>query len=297
MRNMIDLAGAETFVTTRARLLDRRRVGVLLGREAPAGLLAALAAYRNADGGFGWGLEPDLRAPSSQPAGALHAFETLEEAAPETSPIGAALCDWLDAVTLPGGGLPFSLAGTAGPGTARWFGEADPAVASLHITSAVAGHAHRVAAHDPAVAEHRWLARVTDWLLERIAAQARPGGAYELKYVLQFLDAARDASPAAAPELERLGAFLPASGELPVEGGVEGEKLRPLDVSPLPDRPLRALVAADAIERHLDELESGQREDGGWTVDFPSASAAGSLEWRGVATVRALSALRAHGRV
>jgi hypothetical protein len=102
---------------------------------------------------------------------------------------------------------------------------------------------------------------------------------------------------APAAELERMSAFVPASGELPVDGGVEGERLRALDLSPLPDRPLRALVPADAVAGHLDELAAGQQDDGGWTVDFPSASPAGAIEWRGIATVRALAALRAHGRL
>lgn len=294
---MIDVEKADSFIVTHARLIERRRVAVLFEREEPAGLLAALAAYRNADGGFGWGLEADLRAPSSQPAGALHAFELLEEAAPARSPMGAELCDWLQTATLPGGGLPFSLAGAATPGTARWWAGADPHVPSLHITSAVAGHAHRVAWHDPAVAAHPWLARVTDWCAETIATQEQPPFAYTQKYVLQFLDSALGARPDLAGELERMAAALPESGELPVAGGVEGEKLRPLDISPLPDRPLRRLMPAAAIERHLDEVETGQQDDGGWTVDFPSASAAGALEWRGVATVRALAVLRAHGRV
>lgn len=293
---MIDLANADTFMATHARLLDRRRLAVLLGREEPAGLLAALSAYRNPDGGFGWGLEADQRTPSSQPAGALHAFEVLEEAAPATSPMGAALCDWLATAALPGGGLPFSLAGAAGPGTARWWASADPAVPSLHITAAIAGHALRAAAHDPAIARHPWLARVTDWTLERIAAQQRPGHAYELKYVLQFLDAALDARPQAAALMERAAASVPASGELAVEGGVEGEKLRALEIAPLPDRPLRDLMPAGTIARQLDELEARQQPDGGWTVDFPSSSPAATLEWRGVATVLALITLRANRR-
>lgn len=65
-----------------ARLLDRRRFELLFdgGNTEPA--LAALRAYRNRDGGYGHGLEPDLRAPESQPASALHAFEVFAEVGP-----------------------------------------------------------------------------------------------------------------------------------------------------------------------------------------------------------------------
>ncbi len=63
------LAAASTFLTGHARLLDRHRYGFLVGRGDPQATLSALAAYRNADGGYGHGLEPDLRSPESHSAG------------------------------------------------------------------------------------------------------------------------------------------------------------------------------------------------------------------------------------
>ena len=75
----------------------------------PAAVLAAVDGYRNPDGGYGWGLEPDLRSRTSQPGGALHAFEAFADVAPATTARAAELCDWLDGVTLPDGGLPFAL--------------------------------------------------------------------------------------------------------------------------------------------------------------------------------------------
>src|SRR5262245_19223458 len=106
----IDIRAATEFMAGHARVLDRRRFEHLQGEtDNGAGVLAALDGYRNPDGGYGWGLEPDLRSPGSQPAAALHAFETFEEVAPVTSPHAAVLCDWLDSVTLPDGGLPLAL--------------------------------------------------------------------------------------------------------------------------------------------------------------------------------------------
>src|SRR4051794_9665980 len=69
-RMNIDLTAAANFMATHARLLDRRRFEGDRG-----GALAALDGYRNGDGGYGWGLEPDLRAHESQPGSAHHAFE------------------------------------------------------------------------------------------------------------------------------------------------------------------------------------------------------------------------------
>lgn len=87
-----------------ARRIDRRRFDLLFGDGDPEAAIAALAGYANPDGGFGWALEPDLRSASSQPVGAVHAFEVLEEIAPSTSPLAARLCDWLESVSLPDGG-------------------------------------------------------------------------------------------------------------------------------------------------------------------------------------------------
>jgi hypothetical protein len=105
----IDLPAAAAFITTHARVLDRRRFAVRFEGADPDGALAALDAYRNADVGYGWALEPDLRGPESQPGAALHAFEVFEDVAPATSPRAMELCDWLASASLADGGLPFVL--------------------------------------------------------------------------------------------------------------------------------------------------------------------------------------------
>jgi hypothetical protein len=280
------------FVTSNARLLDRHRAGLAVGTGDPEAALAVLAGYRNADGGFGWALEPDLRGPASQPVAALHAFEVFEEVAPVTSPMAAGLLDWLDAVALPGGAVPFAFAGGASAGSAPMWGSADTTSPSLHMTAVVLGIAHRVARHDRAVAAHPWLQRATDWAMAEIAALDRPRDAIEFRFVLQLLDALE-----AADELERLGAHLPPDGTMAVSGGKPDEAMRPLDFSPEPDRSLRALLDPGAVAADLDRLEAEQHGDGGWDVDWAHWSPAGGLEWRGWATVRALRILRGNGRL
>ncbi|AXK33440.1 hypothetical protein DVA86_13025 [Streptomyces armeniacus] len=294
-----DLTAATAFMTTHARLLDRRRLELLLGRCTPDAVIAALDAYRNPDGGYGWGLEPDLRARGSQPVAALHAFEPLAECGPETYPQAKAVCDWLESVALPDGGMPFALP-MEGPdlaGAAPFWAAADPAAPSLHMTAVVAGAAHRVGRHDPAVRDHRWLARATDFCRRAIAALDAPPHAIEFRFVLDLLDTLHGTHDWAGPELERLAAWLPHTGRMAVEGGAEGESMRPLDFAPLPDRPLRRLIDAEVISAELDRLAAGQQHDGGWAVDFAAQSPAGALEWRGYATVGAVTVLRANGRL
>jgi hypothetical protein len=283
---------ARGFMAGHARLLDRRRFELLFEGADAEPVLAALSAYRNADGGYGHGLEPDLRAPESQPAAAFHAFEVLADVAPVTTPDAVELCDWLDAVSLPDGGLPFALPIEDPRGSAPFWAQADPRAFSLQITAIVAAHANRVAAHDPGVAGHPWLARATSCCLAAIDALEAAPAAYELAFAVRFLDAVHDSDGPVAGLLERLGEFVPRDGRLRVTGGLADEALRPVDLAPEPGRPARALLDEAAVAADLERLAAEQDEDGGWSVDFQSYSPAAALEWRGYATVRALSILR-----
>jgi hypothetical protein len=290
----IDLAAATAFMAGHARLLDRRRFDLLLGRGDAATVLAALEAYRNPDGGYGYGLEPDLRSAESQPVNALHAFEAIEECAPTTTARAGALCDWLASVAHDDGGLPFVVRMGDPTACAPWFAGADPDESSLHGTLAVAGAAWRVARHDPDVAAHPWLARATRFCLDRLADGVDGLHAYEAKFALHLLDALPDPHPGT---LASLAATLSPAGTRPVEGGIEGEQLRPLDFAPDPGSVVRSHLSPDAVEADLARVEGGQQEDGGWTVDFASFSPAAALEWRGVATVNAVAVLARNRRL
>lgn len=291
------LSAARGFMAGHARLLDRRRFELLFEGGDAQPVLAALKAYRSPNGGYGHGLEPDLRAPESQPAAALHAFEVFAEIAPVTAPEAAELCDWLDTVALPDGGLPFALPIEDASGCAPFWADADPQAFSLQITAIVAAHANRVAAHDPAVAAHPWLAHATSCCFAAIDALESAPAAYELAFAVRLLDAAHDRDGAAPGLLARLGEHVPDDGRLPVTGGRPDETLRPLDLAPEPGRPARTIVDEAVVAADLERLAVEQDEDGGWSVDFDSYSPAAALEWRGYATVRALSMLRENAMV
>ncbi|SNS57044.1 hypothetical protein [Actinomadura mexicana] len=281
----MDLTRASDFMAMHARPLDRRRFELLTGEGDRAALLAALNAHRNPDGGYGHGLEPDLRSRTSQPGPALHAFEVFEELAPATAPEAVALCDWLDSVTLPDGGLPFGLHVPDPAGCAPFWAQADPGTSSLQSTAAVAAMAQRVAAHDPAVAGHPWLDRATRYCLDALRA-ADTMHALEVEFATWLADAVDDAEAIAL-----LGEHIPDGGLLHVEGGLEDEVLRPLDFAPFPGSPARSLFEPGVVAAELRRLDGMQEDDGGWRVDFASYSPAAELEWRGYATVRAVSIL------
>ncbi|MFD2083007.1 hypothetical protein SAMN05421678_103389 [Actinopolymorpha cephalotaxi] len=309
---MVDLSAASSFVATHARLLERRRFGLLTGQATPDQVVTALVAYRNPDGGFGSGLEPDLRSASSQPVGALGAFEVLGEVATTAGAVVepglvARTMDWLDSVTGPDGGVPFVLPTAADAAHApQWTPEPDPA-SSLHLTAAVAAAAHRIAGVDTnsevgsdagsGVAAHPWLRRATDYCWAQLTDGYRPAHAIELRYVVEFLDAVPDRQRARAVLESSIRPNVPAAGDLAVAGGAEGERQTTTDLSPLPDSASRVLFDPRAVDRDLSRLAAGQRADGGWTVDWAPFSELSDLEWRGIVTVRALRVLAANDRI
>ncbi|MFD0686449.1 hypothetical protein [Actinomadura fibrosa] len=286
----MDLNRASDFMATHARLLDRRRFEVLTGGGDREALLAALNAYRNADGGYGYGLEPDLRSRTSQTGAALHALEVFAELAPVTAPQAVQLCDWLDAVSLPDGGIPFAVPVPDEAGCAPFWTGADPKASSLQITAVVAAMARRVADADPAVAGHPWLARAVRYCLDAMRAKTE-FHAIELSFALWLLDAVHDTEPEAAELIELLGRNIPENGHVRVQGGLDDEAMRPLDFAPYPDSPVRALFAPGVVEADLERLDAEQQDDGGWRVDFANYSPAAELEWRGYATVKAVAIL------
>ncbi len=291
----VDLDAARSFMATHARPLDRRRFALAVDGGQAWEVLAALDSYRNPDGGYGWGIEPDLRARTSQPAGAMHAFEAMRECAPATTAHARALCDWLSSASLPGGGLPFARPVDDAAGCAPFWVAADPTEPSLQITCAVAAYAHEVARHDRAVAAHPWLAAATASCMDALVGQAPPSFALEVLYAVRFLDAASATVPGAEDELARIVATLPAGGRLHVTGGADDEFIGPLDLAPWPGTPARELLPAPGVEAELEAVAAAQRPDGGWDATWVSHSPAAQLEWRGYLTVRAVRLLIANG--
>jgi hypothetical protein len=290
----VDLSAAADFLAGVGRVLDRRRFDLLFGDGDVGGVLAAVDGYRNPDGGYGWGLEPDLRSRTSQPGGALHAMEVFADVAPATTGRARELCDWLTTAGNADGGLPFALPQPDPAASAPFW--LDPARESnLQITAIVAATAHRVAAADPAVAGHPWLARATAYCLAAVRDLGPHPHAMVVAFTVQLLDAVATADPEAARLIEVLRPHVPDDGLLHVAGGADDEFMRPLDFAPFPGGPARALFAPTVVEAELARLAAGQQPDGGWAVDFASYSPAATVEWRGHRTVQALTLLRDNG--
>ncbi len=180
-----DLSKATDFIWRIARLLERRRFAYLfLGGEKQA-VVEALRPYQNPDGGFGNGLEPDVRAPVSQPVPTWTALCVLDEAEAFDDPMVTRACDYLLSITTPEGGVPFVLLSVRDYPHAPWWETGEQPPASLNPTAAIAAllHKHRV--------EHPWLTIATEYCWRQLDAldQTSP---YEMRAVLPFLDFVSD---------------------------------------------------------------------------------------------------------
>lgn len=274
---------ARRFLLANARLLERRRH---LGDAD--GVRHAVLGHRNPDGGFGHAIEPDVRAPDSQPLGCETALAALLAAGIRDAEVAARACDFAATVADPGGGVPILLPSIAGhPRASHW--EQEVYEPDVNPTASLAGYAH---AHG---ATHPWLDDATAWCFARLE-QGPPAEAHAVKCALVFLEHVpdRDRAERLAPAMVE---GLAASAWFRSDPDDPGYGVTPLDVVPRPDHPWRRLFEGDVLDAHLDRLARDQQDDGGWPITWDAPGQASITEWRGIVTLHAVDALVAYGRL
>lgn len=279
---------AEEFMLLNARLLERRLFALLFRGEAAEPALSALRAYQNADGGFGNALEPDKRCADSQPIDQEVALSVMDDAGFDNALAGR-ICDFLQTITTPKGGVPFVLETARSAPRAPWWNTDDHPPASLNPTAAIAGLLHKHGFGHP------WLDRATAYCWDAIEVSPLDEP-HLLLAILTFLEHAPDRGRA-RDAFDQLAANLFTHGLVALDPAAEGYVKTPLDYAPTPQSWCRSLFGDDAIAAHLDALAARQQPDGGWPIAWPTVSVANELEYRGVVTLRALKTLRAYGRL
>ncbi|MGH7705021.1 MAG: hypothetical protein ACRENY_04060 [Candidatus Dormibacteria bacterium] len=284
-----NLAAAAQFLSGSARIVDWRHFQRVFEDGAPGPVRDAVAAYRNPDGGFGHGLEPDGRTPASQPAAVEVALRILHESDSWDPDLAAGACDWLGANAPPGGGAAFAEPTVAGWPHAPWWEPTEAPLASVATTGQIVATLHS------RQAEHPWLAQATDLMWERISRLTAPG-AYDMLGVLRFLDRVPDRRRADAV-FRNMGHLLIDQGIVSLDPDAEGEVHGPLEFAPTPESLAFGLFDSPTITSHLEHLAAAQREDGGWSFNWLAWSPAAAAAWRGFVTVEALARLRAYGQI
>ena len=270
---------ARNFIWHNARTLEQRWFEHAFDGGNADAVVRAVLAYRNDDGGYGHGLEPDHRGPTSQPLHALRALQMFAEVS--ASEQAESVLGWLEA-TCPDGTVPFGMSTSQGHPVAPWITLDDQG--GLLLTAQIAAALHALGV------THPWLAKATDYCWAQIDGMSETHP-YELRAAVMFLDE--------VPDRERAGLAAARLGQLEpsTEGYEAGEGMALHFYAAAPTSLARSWFGDAEFAQDLDELQGGQREDGGWTVGFPAFTPVVEFEWRSIATIEALLTLRRYGRI
>ncbi|MGA7669129.1 MAG: hypothetical protein WBW04_01820, partial [Nitrolancea sp.] len=201
MLHQIQLENARAFMWRAARVVDRRRFEILFDDGSADHVIDALRAYRNDDGGFGHGLEPDIRGPESQPLQVYTALLILDEIGAFNDPMLGTASDYLTTVTAPDGGVPAMVPTSYDVPHAPWMSPPEGAPpGSLLPTAGIAGLLHKNGI------SHPWLGPASTFCWNAIGA-IETTHPYEVKFALAFLDHAPERERAER-EAERVGRLI-----------------------------------------------------------------------------------------
>jgi hypothetical protein len=291
---------ARRFVETDGRPLEGALLRHGLGEGSAEAVMVALIAFQNPDGGFGHGLEPDMRSPASTGIATsigLRLLVRVGAAARHPTVVGA--IDWLDgALDRENGVWPIVGRDVELAPHAPWWTWSDDLSAGwngfrFNPTAELLAHLYHYRAATPAVVFESAEAGLRRALGEIEVLD----GAYDLRCAIRLAEAdglpADLAKPLEALVRRSIAAHDPAD-----------EHASPFDAASTPSSPFADLVDG-RIEAALTALIDSQAADGGWTwnpdwnwgfVD-KKAWAEAHRDWRGWITRENLETLMAYGRV
>ena len=297
-------AQARAFIFEAARPLEQAQYAYHFENGTAEAVLASLARFQNADGGFGHALEPDLRVADSSALATTIGLQILRdiEATAEQPMVR--------------GAIGYLLA-SYDPRQQRW-----------PIIPATAGSAPHAPWWEPGIQLQQSFgaflanprAEIIGYLYEY--AELVPGelletlGPAALAHLEQLPDKmdmhdllcyVRLAETKTLPEpmRERMMDKLRRAVGVTVERDPAAWKtygLQPLAVVTTPDSPFAALYGRE-LEANLDALVESQQDDGSWGLTwtwgdmFPEAWQVAERDWRGVLTLTNLRTLRSFGRL
>lgn len=267
-------------------------------------VLEALAAYQNEDGGFGHGLEADLRTEASSAIATSTAFYVFREVGTTAEePMVQRGVDYLlstyDAERQVWPIVPPEV--NDAPRAWWWdYENSEEGFGGFLVnpTVAILGHLYDYRELAPT----GLLDSLTDVAMQRLVALGDKGEMYDLFCYLGLMGA--DNLPSAEREVirQRVAELVtPVVEHDPAKWGEHG--MRPLDVVSAPDAPLATVVNPALVEANLDFEIEQQAADGSWSPPwswaerFPEAWATAEPELKGLITLVRLKTLRAFGRI
>ena len=293
---------ARGFVEDSGRPLERARLALQLDGGDAGAVIHELAQFQNADGGFGHGLEPDLRTPTSSALATTVGLQVLREVgAGEDHPVVAGAIGYLvntyDATRKAWEIIPEEA--DASP-RADWWNYANTAEAFgrflVNPRAEAVGYLYEHSASVPTA----MLVELSADVLNHLGGSAPRIEMHDFLCYLRLADAPNLPDELREPVVDRLRASARHTVETDPNAW-NGYCTTPLDVASTPTSLLASEFAPQEIAANLDHLIASQTRDGAWAPpwewgSYPTAWRQAKREWKGVLTVRTLTTLRAYGR-
>ena len=286
---------ARDFILTNARMIERRLFHYHFEKGDRAGVYHAVYAYRNPDGGFGHGMEPDTASPESQPLFSIMALESLEEVGLLNKDL--LLKDFMpyfENITTTKGGIPWMFRPKGEYPCAEHFTKVKE-WAALSTTAPLLGLLEKYNIQLP------WMEKAKAFVWEEIERIKEKHVFCHLctSRRLIFLQHTKNRDKA-AKALEDLKGWILAEGVLCQDPNEEGwglyGKPHSLMYAPTPNSLLSPIFTQAQIEADLDALIASQKEDGRWDTWY-GLSEGMKLEWAGIQTLWTLRVLKSYNRI
>ncbi len=298
---------ARHFLKTEARPLEWALFAHRFEDGSVEAALEALARYQNADGGFGHGLEPDVRTPQSSALATGIGLGILRDLnIPSTHPLVrravAYLLETFDDEKKVWRVLP---EGASAYPHAPWWHDEEGSLARTFDGFVVIPRTQLVGLlqHFAADVPADWLETITQRTVEEFLRldDVGAGGGDDLAYAIEMAETAALPARFKAPLVERLQEIVPNVVERDPTAW-DSYCIAPLKLVSSPHSLAYDLLAED-VQANLDYQIAHQTEAGTWEPTwtwgdaYPQAWAEAKREWRGELTLAMLETLEAFGRI
>ncbi|MCC6168653.1 MAG: hypothetical protein IT329_15635 [Caldilineaceae bacterium] len=286
------------------RTLDRALFAYSFRHGSAAAVLRELATYQNVDGGFGHGLEPDIRTPASSPLATSVAFGRLRRlsAAADHPLVRRGIGYYLATYDAAGQRWPMAFADVEAAPHAPWWTfddlERNFAEFGLNPTASVLGHLYDY----PGLVPDDLAAAVFGAVLQRAQSRADAMEMHDLLCLIELADARTLEPGQRAAVVAQVERALPT---LLIQDPArwDGYGIKPLDIAPAPGARFAGCVARELVEQQLDHWIEAQQTDGAWPIPWSwaevdaAAWAQAQRDWQGHQITMRLATLAAYGRV
>ena len=286
---------ARDFMLTNARMIERRLFEYHFAEGTPEAVFHAVYAYRNPDGGFGHGMEPDTASPESQPLFSIMALEFLDEVGYLTKEI--ILNDFMpyfERITTEKGGIPWMFRPKSEYPCEEHF-KTVKEWAALSTTAPLLGILEKYSISIP------WMKKAEAFVwseFERI--QDKHAFCYLCvpRWML-FLEHTKSRLKA-EKTINKLNSWIANKGIISEDKSDEGwglyGKPNRLNYAPSPQSKFYALFTEEDLVAELDELIKRQKNDGRWDTWY-GISEGTKLAWAGIQTLASLKTLKAYQKI